>query len=440
MVRNIIILVLLLSGIFVHAQKQWTLEECMDYALANNISLKQQDLNADYQKNEFEQSRHNRLPNLNAQMSQSFGFGRSLDNNNDYVSTSSSNTGIGISTSVTLWNAGRLNKQVKRQGALLEESLLQFEKAKKDLKLNIAQAYLEILYAKEVLKVAQEQVALTQIQIDRTQALVDAGKLAEGMLLEVKSQAAREKLTVVESKNRYDLAILSLAQMLNLEDYNDFDIVEPRIPEVKAESTLMASSTIYQEALKIRPEIKLAENQLKVSQLQLDIAKTGYMPFLSASASFYDQYYVASIAPVNIALSQQVKDNGRSNIGLQLNIPLFSRMQNKTNVSNSKIQIENSKLALEAAQLSLQKVVEQVYLNARSAFERYHANVYAEKSMLESFRYVEQKFQLGRVNSVEYSEAKTKLAKAKSDLIQAKYEFIFSSKILDFYQGIPLVL
>lgn len=440
MIRKSIILLMLLSGLLAHAQKQWTLQECLDYALANNISLMQQDLNVDYQKNELEQRKFDRLPNLNAQVSQNFGFGRSLDNNNDYVSTSSSNSSIGVYSSVTLWNAGRLNKQVKRQGLLLETSVAQFEKAKEDLKVNIAQAYLEILYAKEVLKVAEEQLEQTQSQINRTQALVNAGKVAEGVLLEIKSQAARENLTIVEGKNNYDLALLSLAQMLSLDDYTNFDVAVPTLPEIQAESALLVSNVVYQEALKFRPEIKVAEYQVEESELQLDIARTGYMPSLSASASFYDQYYRASIAPVNVALSQQVKDNGRSNIGLQLSIPLFSRMQNKTNVKNSKIQIESRKLDLETTQLALRKVIEQAYLSAVSSFERYHANLVAKESMQESFRYMEHKFELGRVNSVEYSEAKTNLAKAQSDLIQAKYEFIFRSKILDFYKGVPIVL
>lgn len=440
MIRKLILLCLLLSALFVQAQKVWTLQQCVDYALDNNIELKQQELNVSYQKNELEQRKYDRLPNLNAQMSQNFGFGRSLDNNNDYVSTSSSNTGIGISSSVTLWNAGRLNKQVKRQGMQLKTDMQNFEKAKEDLKVNIAQAYLEILYAIELRKMAEEQLKQTLVQQQRTRALVQSGSLAEGVLLDIKSQAARERLAIVESKSNYELALLSLAQMLALEDYTNFVIAEPDLPEIKAESALLVSNVVYQEALKFRPEIKVAEFQVQESELQLAIAKTGYMPSLNASASYYDQYYVASSAPVNVALSQQIKDNGRSNVGLQLNIPLFSRMQNKTNVNNSKIQIESRKLDLEAAQLALRKVIEQAYLSALSSFERYHANVLAEQSMQESFRYMEHKFELGRVNSVEYSEAKTNLAKAQSDLIQAKYEFIFRSKILDFYKGVPIVL
>ena len=422
-----------------YAQKQWSLNECVEQALANNISIMQQKLTTDYQENLLDQSKYNRLPNLSANVNQSFGFGRSLDYNNLYVSTSSSNTGFGINTSMSLWQGGRLKNQVVQQELELKSSLENLEQAKQDLKVNIAQGYLEVLYAEELLKVAKEQLGQTEIQIIRTQSLVDAGKLAEGVLLEIKSQAARENLAIVEGRNRMDLALLNLAQMLGLSDYSGFGIQTPQLPEIKAESALIEAKVVFESALDFRPEIKSATYQVESSEVELKMAKAGYLPSLTASAGFYDQYYVASIAAANPAFSQQVRDNGRSNIGLNLSIPLFSRMQNKTNVQNSKIQIESRQLDLEAVKLQLRKQIEQAYLNARSSFESYHANKVAEESMQESFRYMEQKFELGRVNSVEYNEAKTNLTRSQSDLIQAKYEFIFRSKILDFYKGIPIV-
>jgi outer membrane protein len=434
-----IFLIAIMIAMFVQgkAQEKWSLQKCIDYALENNIVIRQYELNSRYQDNEFKQARYNRLPNMSANVSQGINFGRSETLEGTFDNFTSANTSAGVNANVLIWRGGTLNNTIRQNEFALKSSLENLQKAKDDIMLSIASEYLNVLFAMELIKVAESQVEQTMKQIERTKKLVEAGKIAEGALLEVQSQLARESLDVVNRKNTLQIATLNLAQLLELDDYSSFGIEVPEIPELKAQVNLMNAKVVFDKAVEVRPEIKSAEYQLKSSEVQLEIAQGGKMPTLSASAGISNYYFGSENAP---AFADQIENNLSENVGMNLSIPIFSRYQNRTNVENSKIQILNSELELESAKKQLRKQIEQAYVNAVAALERYNANKVAVNSMQESFRYIEEKFTVGRVNSVEYNDSKTRLAIAESDLIQAKYEFIFRSKILDFYNGIPIEL
>lgn len=436
------LLLLLFAGVLLiqaQAQEKWSLQKCIDYALANNIMIKQSEINTNYKTNQYSQSKNNRLPDLNAGISQDFGFGRSLNIDNTYSNSSSSNSGLNISSSVLIWRGGALNNTIAQREYEMKSSLEDFQKAKDDLTLNIASAYLEILFANELIKVAETQIEQTQKQIERTKDLVKAGKVAEGALWEIEAQKAREELDLVNRQNSLQIAYLNLAQMLELENYQGFSIDIPEMPEIKAQATVASSSVVYGKAVEFRPEIKSAEFMLKSYESQLKVAKSSLLPSLSANASFYDQYLRSSQYDAK-SFGDQIGQNHREGVGLYLSIPIFNKFENRTNIENSKLQIRNQELQLDGAKKDLRKQIEQVYTNALAAQKRYNANQVAVKSMQESFRYIEEKYNVGKVNSVEYNDAKSKLAIAQSDLIQAKYDFIFRTKILDFYNGVPIQL
>lgn len=434
-------LLLITIAIFMQsqAQEKWSLQKCIDYALSNNIMIKQTELNTQYRSNQYQQSKNERLPDVNAGLSQGFNFGRSLNIDNTYDNFSSSNTGLSINSSVQIWRGGALNNTIKQREFELKSSLEDLQKAKDDLTLNIASAYLEILFANELINASETQIEQTNKQIQRTKELVAAGKVAEGTLLEIEAQRANEELTLVTRQNQLQLAYLNLAQMLELEDYNNFSIEIPEMPELASQASIASSSGVYEKALQYRPEIKSADYTLKSYESQLKVAKSSLLPSLSASASFDDRYLLSSENKMP-ALSEQIKTNHSEGIGLYLNIPIFNKFENKTNIENAKIQVKNQQLQLDATKKELRKQIEQAYTNALASQKRFNANRVASKSMSESFRYIEEKYNVGRVSSVEYNDAKTKLAIAESNLIQAKYEFIFRSKILDFYNGIPISL
>lgn len=440
MKRILLFLITFFLMLVVVAQEQWNLTRCIDHALTHNITIKQQELNTQYQETLLEQRKYDRLPDLNAGVSQSFGFGLSVDNGNNYLISTSAASNFSLNSRVTVWRAGAMRNAIEQQNYEFLSSLENLDKAKDDMTINIAQAFLKILFSEEVVNVADTQLEQTKIQIKRTKQLVEAGKLAEGVLLEILAQEARESLSLVNAKNSYTMELLNLAQLLELDDYTGFGIMRPMLPEMQAELTLLTSKSVFERAISIRPEIKSAEYQLQSSESGLKIAKAARIPSLNASAGFSDRYYVASAAKFNDSFANQLKDNSQSNIALNLSIPIFNRWTTRSNISNAQIQIESRKLDLEGTKKELRRQIEQAYINALASYERYNANKVAVESMEESFRYMEQKFDLGRVNSVEYNDSKTKLATAQSDLVQAKYEFIFRSKILDFYNGTPIVL
>ncbi len=431
--------VLLLIFTSAQAQETWSLQKCIDYALENNIQIKQQKLNSDYYGNQLNQAKNNRLPNLNASLQNNMSFGRSLGSDNTYIDVNSNATSGYISANVTVWNGFTLNNAIKAADMDLHASLEDMQKAKDDMMLNIAASYLEILFADELKAVAEELLKITQLQIDRTQKLVDAGSLAKGSLLEIEAQYAREDVDVINAQNRLQLAYLALYQLLELPSTESFLIEKPTLPEIGADLTLFNSMDIFKNAVQLKPSVKSAEFKLEGARKSLLIAKGNLYPTLSFGGNYnnlYNNKYTYPYPSTEImSFKDQFKSNQRYGFGFSLSIPIFNRFQTRTNISNAQIQVESNELQLQSTKNALRKDIEQAYTNALAAFKRYAANQKTVVSSKEAFRYTEEKFNVGMVNSVEYNQSKTNLSKAQSDLLQAKYEFIFRTKILDFYNG-----
>lgn len=433
---------LLGASISTQAQETWSLLKCIDYALENNIQIKQQSLNSNYYNNELSQAKSNRLPNLNAGFQNNMNYGRTLGSDNTYLNINSNSTSGNLSTNVTLWNGFTLNNAVKKADLDLQASLADMDKAKNDIMLNIAAAYLEILYAQELQKVAEDVLKITQLQIDRTNKLVDAGSLAKGSLFEIEAQAAREELDVVNTQNTVQLNYLTLYQLLELPSTESFKIEVPVLPEIGANMSLINSMDIFKTSVSLMPEVKSAELKFESSKKQLLIAKGNLYPSLSLGGSYYNNYnnkYKYPDPPYGtgemISFKDQFKSNQRYGFGFSLSIPIFNRFQVRNGISNAQIQVESNELQLQSTKNLLRKDIEQAYTNALAAFKRYIANQKTVVASKEAFRYTEEKFNVGMVNSVEYNQSKNNLSKAQSDLLQAKYEYIFRTKILDFYNG-----
>jgi len=439
---SLIAAVLLLVFTSAQAQETWSLQKCIDYALQNNIQIKQQALNSDYYNNQLSQAKYNRLPNLNAGMQNNTSFGRSIAYDNTYQNINSNQSSGSLSTNVTLWNGFTLNNSVKMAEMDLRATLEEMKKAKDDMMLNIAASYLEILFADELVTVAEDLLKITQLQLDRTGKLVEAGSLAKGSLLEIEAQYAREELEVVNSQNRLQLAYLALYQLLEVPSTESFKIEKPSLPEIGANITMLNSMDVFKKAVQLRPAVKGAEFKLESAKNQLLIAKGNLMPSLSFGGNYYNLYNnkYTDRTGNKIAFGDQLKSNERYGFGFTLNIPIFNHYQAKTGVSNAQIQLENSEFQLQSTKNLLRKDIEQAYTNALAAFKRYLANQKAVVSSKEAFRYTEEKFNVGMINSVEYNQSKNNLSKAQSDLLQAKYEYIFRTKILDFYNGQPIEL
>lgn len=445
MIRTIFTLsYLLFVALFasLHAQEVWSLEKCINYALDNNIKIKQGFITTEYQQNQLKQSKNSRLPNLSGQMSQNLNFGRSLGYDNTYKNINSSQTDFGVGTNVPVFQGFQITNNISKLELDFQASVSDLEKAKSDISVNIASTYLEILFAKDLVKVSEDQLTVTNLQIKQINEKVEAGSLARGSLLEIQAQAAGEELNLVNAKNQLQLAKLRLTQLLELPVQENFDIEVPLLPEISAQASIVSSGEVYKSALLTRPEIKGADLRYQSSQYQLKMAQGALYPTISLYANIYDSYnnQYKDVNGSDISFSKQLKNNQRKGVGAQMNIPIFTRFQNRLQIDNARLQVLNTELELENTKKLLRSDIETAQTNAIAALNRFISNEKAVFSMKEAFRYSEEKFGVGLVNAVEYNTSKTKLAKSESDLLQAKYEFIFRTKILDFYRGLPITL
>lgn len=439
-----ILLIFAFVGLFgqTQAQELWSLEKCVNYALENNIQIKQQVLNVNYRENQKNQAFYDMVPNLNSQLSHDFSFGRSLQYDNTYTNQSSQNTSFYIGSEITLFKSFAKQNTLKQKTLDFEATLKDLEKAKDDISLNVVSAYLDILFNKELVATSKEQLIVTQQQIEYNMQQVEAGSLAKGKLYETEAQLASEELTLTNYENQLKLSLIYLQQWLELPINETFEIVIPNIDPVYLTQTLIGADTVFTRAVSERPEIISKELTSESYNKQVSIAKANLYPSLSLGASYYNNYnnkYV-DLNNEKIGFSDQFKNNRRVNLGFTLSIPIFNGLSAQTNVKNAVISYENSRFELQAAKNTLRKEIEQAYANAVGAMKKYYSSEKAVNSAEEAFRYVQEKFNLGIVTPLEYNDAKNKVTSAQSSFIQAKYEYIFRVKILDFYYGKEIIL
>ncbi len=425
--------------------KEWPLEECIKYAIDNNIQIKQQVLQTRYQENTLAQSKLNLLPTLNGQASHNYSFGRVLDETSyEFKNQNSQSNNFYAGGNTNLFNGLQNYNTIRKNKNQLLASELDLQNIKDNISLNIALAYLQILLNNELVATTGNQLQITKQQIEKTRKMFNAGSVAKGNLLQIEAQAAGEELQLINLQNQLDISYLTLTQMLELKTPEGFRIVTPEI-SIDTNTVITGKvEDIYAQAQGIRPEIKSAELNLMASEYDLKIAKGGRSPRLSMSHSFNTRYSDLAIKPSapleDYAFGQQLNDNINYGVGFSLSIPILNGWQVNKNIANSRINIENYRYTLEAQKKQLYKNIQQAYADAVAALKKFSASMKAVVSMQESFRYTEQKFNVGMVTPVDYNAAKTQLLNAQSDMAQAKYEFIFKTKVLDFYKGLPLTL
>lgn len=454
--RKIALLILIISGTVLNLKSQdkyWTLEECINHAVDNNIIIKQQELQTQLQENTLEQSKLDLLPSLNATATNNWSFGRALDETT-YQFTEEENVRSNqfyASSGVTLFSGLQNYNTILRNRYNVDASFQDLQNIKDDISLNVALAYLQILLNKELVAVTGNQLQTTREQIEKTRKMVEAGSLPRGNLLEIQAQAAREELQLINMENQLDLSYLNIIQLLELDSVAGFEIIVPEIVITETGIITENINDIYNTAKQIRPEVKSAELRLKSAEYDLKIAKGGRSPRLNLNTTFSTGYSsirqkILGIDPVEGILygeypfADQINDNINYGIGLTLSIPVFNGWQVNTSISNSKISIQNNQYSLENTRKQLYKNIQQAYADAQASLKSYIASQKAVESMQESFRYTEQRFNVGMVTPVEYNTAKAQLLNAESELAQSKYEYIFKIKVLDFYKGLPLKL
>ena len=446
-IKNLLVFIFLCACTLLSAQsKPWSLEDCIQYAIEHNISIKQLVVQKNVAKVNLNTAQMSRLPNLNADGGQSWNFGRTQMKTGLYEDQNQSNTGLSVSSSIPLFTGFRIPNEIAKNKLDLETSVQNLEKAKDDLALNVASLFLQVLFNKELLKINQEQLALSQSQIERTRALTDAGKVPLSQLYDIEAQVANDKVSVVQSENDLRLSLLDLAQSLELQLSADFDILVPEFNDVVTEymGSVQPPQIVFDNAVRIKPVIKAQELQVQSAEKSLAIAKSSYYPTLNldlnAGTNYFYLYNSKDKDFSNASFSSQVKNNMSEAIALSVSIPIFNRFSVRNQVRNARFNIENQQLALENTKKSLYKEIETAYLNAIAAQEKYNSAQQAIKSTSESFNYAKERYETGKSSVFEFNEARTRLIRSRSEEVQAKYDYIFRTKILDFYNGIPIKL
>jgi len=433
---------LMTTGAF--SQNVWSFRDCIDYALDNNVELKKQDLQIKSAEVDLSTSKNSRLPDLNASIGQNFNFGRSPSASTGvYESQNTSNTSFGISSGLPIFTGFRIPNQIKSDEMSVKAATQGLLKAQENLQLEIASYYLDILLKKELLKIYQEQVALTQTQVTRTEILVESGKVPMSQLYDIRSQLANDELNVTTADNNVRISLLNLSQLLNLPFSDNFDIEIPNIEnmfmaEVASGERLSIPDEVYQRAIEIKPHVKEYVYRVQSSKYNMEVAKAGYWPTLNLGLSYNNAYgyaYGLSDDQKNRSFSNQIKDNYRAAIGFSLSIPIFNRFDTRNRVRKARLDIDNEELNLMNVKLNLYKEIQQAYQNSVAARATYISTEKAYEAAAESFRYAEERYQVGKSTVFEYNEAQTKLINSRSEQLRAKYDFVFRNKILDFYQG-----
>ena len=427
------------------SQNVWTLEDCIMYAFENNIVIKQQVIATEYNANNLKQSKYGILPNLNAGANQGMSFGHSLDfTTYEFVDEKVSSTSMNVGSVVTLFSGLQQLNTIQQNEFNLKASLQDLEELKNSIALSIASYYLQILFNRELLGIAMNQHEITLQQVNRTAKLVEAGSLARGSLLEIQAQAAAEELNVINAENSLSLSYLDLIQTLDLDSVGDIEIIIPEFNDIVRDPIIITVGSVYNDALNVMPQIKGAEFKLKSAYERLSIAQGSRSPTITFNANWNTGYSDAVTNPreptVNYTFQDQIADNSRTSLTLGLNIPVFNGWMVNTNISNAKLNVNDSQLQLETTKNNLYKAIQQAHADAVAARKRYLATEEALVSMEESFKYTEERFEVGLVNTVDYNTEKNRLTATQSDLLQTKYDYIFRMKILDFYRGIRIVL
>lgn len=452
-------------------QKIWTLEDCISYAMDNNLDIKKQIQMVQSNKASLLQTGLSALPNLNAGASNVWNWGQTIDQyTNQFATTSVRSNNFSISTNVTLFSGLQKVNTFKQNQVDLMASKYDLDVIKNNISLTVAGYYLDILFNYEILAVARAQTDMTKSQVDRMQKMVDAGSSAKGDLLNIEAQAAAEDLTVIEAENRLAISLLTLQQLIDLPLTKDFAVEQPNLKMISPPGGMVTAEYIFEQALSSRPEIKSSTLKVESAEKSISIAKGGLSPVLSFGGTWATGYSGAAkeinpdIAPVvtpypigitqlyldtvfgyhseyayrNIPFDEQFTNNDNKSLGFHLSIPIFNGWQVRNNISQAKIQRNIAELNLEAQKRDLRKTIEQAWADAAAALKKYRSSQDKVTAQAESFNYTSQKFDQGMVTSFDYNNSKTELTRSQSELLQAKYDYIFKTTILDFYMGNPL--
>lgn len=465
---------MLVCNITIQAQsKKWTLEECVTYAIQNNISIKQSELDSKMALIDKKSAVGRFLPSLNASASHSWNIGLNQDITTGLLQNKTTQfTSAGANVGIDIYRGLQNQNTLRKANLSIVAAKYQLVKMQEDVALNVANAFLQVLFNKENLKVQKEQLRINEKQYVRSEELVKVGSIPRGDLLDVKATLALNNQNVITAENSLLISKLSLSHLLQLKDFENFDVVDDT--DVKDANNIMAQtpSAIYEKAFEGRTELKIARTNLEIAEKNVAIAKGAFQPTLQGFYSFnsrvaYSDRVTGVIPnasnPTSIVgfvegtnqnvlspnftrvlgnpapFFDQFNTNKGQSFGMQLSVPVFNGFSARNNVERSKVSLERSKIAVEQQNLDLQRNVYTAFADAKGALNAYESSVAALEARQGAYNYATEKYSVGLMNSFDFNQSQTLLTNAQSEVLRTKYDYIFKIKILEFYFGIPLI-
>ncbi len=475
--KNIVYLFLFVFAFqFLHSQSnEWDLQQCVEYAQKHNLTLKQSEIQTQINKNNVQQSKATILPTINMGAQHTYNFGRTIDRyTNTFANTQVLSQNFYVSSNVVLWSGLAQYHNIKANQYQYLATAENYQQQVYDLSLNVATAYINVIFSDEIAKISKAQFEMTKEQLARTEKLVNAGALAKGSVYDLQAQLANDEVNVTTANNNYQISILTLTQLMNLDSVKNFTINRPAIDVMNSEFGAVSVQNIYETALKNQHSIKSAHYNLLASEKSLAVARGKVSPTLSATgnigtgtseldrkidavnivgveqAPYFivdptnpNNFFPVSQAKTEIVTSKkpfadQFKDNVNKSVGFTLSVPIFNGLQNYSSIKNAKLNTLSAKYNEDLQSQNLYKTIAQAYANAKAALDKYTANKASVSASEQAFTFAQQKFNVGAISTFEYNTTKNRLQNAQSNLVQAKYDYVFKMKVLDYYQGKPL--
>jgi len=450
----------------------WSLEECIQYGIKNNIGVQQSDIQIQTANANLQQSKFARYPSANANASQALNWGRSVDPfSNQFVTQQVNSNNFSVSGSVVLFNGYRLQNAIRQNGNTLAVNQLDNEQTKQTLSLNIAVAYLNVLQNQELLRTTRTNLSSTETQLERTKKLFEAGAIAEIDVINLEATIANNQLAITTAQNLLNGAKVTLQQQMNYPIDGEFEIKSVNVENLAVNDLVETPSQIYQTAESTQPNIKSADRAIIGSTIGIEQARAGLYPTLTMNGVLFSGYSSATpqfkatgnifqipvglvnndpnqivFAPRSESIKvpyhffDQLKDNFRQQISLQLNIPIYNGNFTRTQIGNAVLAKRNTELQAKQVRNQLRQTIEQAYIDAKNAYQTYQARQEQVKALTNAFEVTEKRYQAGASNVVDYNIAKNNLDNAKSDLVRSKYDYLFRKKVLDFYMNKPLTV
>ena len=429
---------LLLVGLSASAQqKKWSLQECVDYALENNITILQGENSILNNEQNIDAAKGQFLPSVSGFVGHTLSLGNRELFPGQFVDRTDNSTNASISLNQTVFNGFRLTNLYKQSQLNLETSKLELNRIKDDISLNVVNAYLNVLFNIENLEIAKAQYSFSKKQLDQVRDLVDAGVQPQANVYDAEATLSSDLQSVTVAENNYELALLSLSQLLQL-PYEGFEVEVIELDNPSSELMYNNASPIVSYALDNRYEIKVAQKNIENSALNTEISKSGYLPTVSFNYAFGSNVFFTNLIDTEDSFFNQLNNQKGHRFSLNVSVPIFSQFQNKTNVAKAKIQEENAQLNLKQAKLDVEANVQRAFTDAKAALRAYEAAKSSLQSQEIAFQNSQERYNIGAMNAFDLEQSRLRLVNAESSLINAKYDFIFKTKVLDFYLGKPI--